>query len=48
MAKITLDTLNNETVRLLAENGRMPIDEMAKSLNTTVPIVRKRIKDSEK
>ena len=43
-----LDALDNKIVRLLTENGRMPIGEMAKSLNVTAPTVRSRIKDLEK
>jgi Lrp/AsnC family transcriptional regulator for asnA, asnC and gidA len=48
MNKINLDTLDNEIIRLLTENGRMPIGEMAKRLNVTAPTIRKRIKDLEK
>ena len=48
MNKIDLDTLDNEIIRLLTENGRMPIGEMAKRLNVTAPTIRKRIKDLEK
>ncbi len=43
-----LDELDNEIIKLLAENGRMPIGEMAKKLNVTAPTVRKRIKVLEK
>jgi len=46
--KINLDTLDNEIICLLTENGRMPIGEMAKRLNVTAPTIRKRIKDLEK
>ena len=48
MDKIGLDTLDNEIIRLLTENGRMPIGEMAKRLDVTAPTIRKRIKDLEK
>ena len=48
MAKTNLDTLDNEIIRLLTENGRMPIGEMAKKLNVTSPTIRNRIKDLEK
>jgi len=48
MNKINLDTLDNEIICLLTENGRMPIGEMAKRLNVTAPTIRKRIKDLEK
>ena len=47
MNKIDFDTLDNEIIRLLTENGRMPIGEMAKRLNVTAPTIRKRIKDLE-
>ena len=43
-----LDELDNEIIKLLAENGRMPIGEMAKKLDVTAPTVRKRIKVLEK
>jgi len=46
--KTNLDTLDNEIIRLLTENGRMPIGEMAKKLNVTSPTIRNRIKDLEK
>jgi DNA-binding Lrp family transcriptional regulator len=48
MNKIDFDTLDNEIIRLLTENGRMPIGEMAKRLNVTAPTIRKRIRDLEK
>jgi Lrp/AsnC family transcriptional regulator for asnA, asnC and gidA len=48
MDKSNLDKLDNEIIRLLTENGRMPIGEMAKKLNVTSPTVRNRIKDLEK
>lgn len=42
-----LDALDNELIRLLTENGRMPIGEMSKRLNVTAPTVRSRIKNLE-
>ena len=48
MDKTNLDTLDNEIIRLLTENGRMPIGKMAKKLNVTSPTIRNRIKDLEK
>jgi Lrp/AsnC family transcriptional regulator for asnA, asnC and gidA len=46
--KTNLDTLDNEIIRLLTENGRMTIGEMTKKLNVTAPTVRSRIKGLEK
>jgi len=46
--KTNLDTLDNGIIRLLTENGRMPIGDMAKELNVTSPTIRNRIKDLEK
>jgi len=46
--KANLDTMDTEIIRLLAENGRMPIGEMAKKLKVTSPTIRSRIKDLEK
>ena len=48
MDKTNLDTLDNEIIRLLTENGRIPIGEMAKKLNVTAPTIRNRIKGLEK
>ena len=48
MDKTILDTLDNKIIRLLTENGRMPIGEMSKRLNVTAPTIRNRIKDLEK
>lgn len=48
MDKTNLDKLDNNIIRLLTENGRMPIGEMAKKLNVTSPTIRNRIKDLEK
>jgi DNA-binding Lrp family transcriptional regulator len=45
MDKINFDTLDNEIIRLLTENGRMPIGEMSKRLNVTAPTIRNRIKN---
>jgi len=47
MEKAKLDTLDNEIVRLLTENGRMSIGEMTKKLNVTAPTIRSRIKNLE-
>ena len=44
MKKKTLDSLDNELIRLLTEDGRMPIGDMAERLNVTAPTVRSRIK----
>jgi Lrp/AsnC family transcriptional regulator for asnA, asnC and gidA len=48
LGKANLDTLDNEIIHLLTENGRMSIGEMAKKLNVTSPTIRNRIKDLEK
>ena len=48
MDKINLDTMDTEIIRLLTENGRMPIGEMAKKLKVTTPTIRSRVKDLEK
>jgi Lrp/AsnC family transcriptional regulator, regulator for asnA, asnC and gidA len=42
-----IDALDNEIIRLLTDDGRMPIGEMAKKLKVTAPTVRKRIKSLE-
>ena len=47
MDQTILDTLDNKIVRLLTENGRMPIGEMAKRLTVTAPTIRSRIKNLE-
>jgi Lrp/AsnC family transcriptional regulator for asnA, asnC and gidA len=39
-----LDALDNEIIRLLIADGRMPIGELAKKLNVTAPTIRSRIK----
>ena len=48
MEKAKLDTLDNEIVRLLTENGRMSIGEMTKMLKVTAPTIRSRVKNLEK
>ena len=48
MDKANLDTLDNDIIRLLTENGRMPIGEMSKQLKVTAPTIRNRIKNLEK
>ena len=48
MEKAELDVLDNEIIRLLTKNGRMPIGEMAKKLNVTAPTIRSRIRTIEK
>jgi DNA-binding Lrp family transcriptional regulator len=42
--KSALDQLDNEIIRLLTEDGRMSIGEMAKRLNVTAPTIRSRMK----
>ena len=44
MNKTVLDALDNEIIRLLTEDGRMSIGELAKKLNVTAPTIRSRIK----
>ena len=44
MAKIVLDALDNEIIRLLTKDGRMSIGELAKNLDVTAPTIRSRIK----
>jgi Lrp/AsnC family transcriptional regulator for asnA, asnC and gidA len=46
--KTKLDTLDNDIIRLLTENGRIQIGKMVKKLNVTAPTVRNRIKGLEK
>lgn len=43
-----LDALDNGIIRLLTEDGRMPIGELAAKLDVTAPTVRNRIKCLEK
>jgi Lrp/AsnC family transcriptional regulator for asnA, asnC and gidA len=45
--KTVLDALDNEIIRLLTEDGRMSIGELAKKLNVTAPTIRSRIKNLE-
>jgi Lrp/AsnC family transcriptional regulator for asnA, asnC and gidA len=47
MNKRSLDSIDNKIIRLLDENGRMPIGEMAKRLHITAPTVRTRVKNLE-
>jgi Lrp/AsnC family transcriptional regulator for asnA, asnC and gidA len=47
MKKKTLDSMDNEIIRLLTEDGRMPIGDMAARLNVTAPTIRSRIKNLE-
>jgi Lrp/AsnC family transcriptional regulator for asnA, asnC and gidA len=42
--KTVLDALDNEIIRLLTNDGRMSIGELAKKLTVTAPTVRSRIK----
>lgn len=44
LEKTMLDAVDNQIIRLLTEDGRMPIGEMAKTLKVTAPTVRSRIK----
>lgn len=48
MDKPYLDKLDNEIIRLLTENGRIRVGEMAKKLDVTSPTIRSRIKNLEK
>lgn len=48
MGHTILDPLDNEIIRLLTEDGRMSIGEIAKKLDVTAPTIRKRIKQLEK
>jgi len=48
MDRQNLDALDNDIIRLLNRQGRMPIGEMTKTLNVTAPTVRSRIKSLEK
>jgi len=44
MSKTVLDALDYEIIRLLTEDGRMSIGEMAKKLDITAPTIRSRVK----
>jgi Lrp/AsnC family transcriptional regulator for asnA, asnC and gidA len=48
MPKKALDSLDKKIVRLLTEDGRIPIGDMAERLGVTAPTVRSRIKNLEK
>ena len=47
MKNRAIDTLDNEIIRLLTEDGRIPIGDMAARLNVTAPTIRSRIKNLE-
>ena len=47
MEKLNIDALDNEIIRLLTKDGRMPIGEIAKKLNVTAPTIRNRMKTLE-
>ena len=47
MKKKAIDSLDNEIIRLLTADGRMPIGDMAARLNVTAPTIRSRIKNLE-
>jgi len=47
MKKKAFDSLDNEIIRLLTEDGRMPIGDMAARLNVTAPTIRSRISNLE-
>ena len=48
MSKKGLDSLDKKLVRLLTEDGRIPVGDMAARLGVTAPTVRSRIKNLEK
>jgi len=48
MPKKALDSLDKKIVRLLTEDGRIPVGDMAARLGVTAPTVRSRIKNLEK
>jgi len=48
MPKKALDSLDKKLVRLLTEDGRIPVGDMAVRLGVTAPTVRSRIKNLEK
>ena len=48
MPEKALDSLDKRLVRLLAEDGRIPVGDMAARLGVTAPTVRSRIKNLEK
>jgi Lrp/AsnC family transcriptional regulator for asnA, asnC and gidA len=47
MLKKVPDSLDHKIIRLLVENGRMPVGEIAERLNVTAPTVRGRIRSLE-
>jgi Lrp/AsnC family transcriptional regulator, regulator for asnA, asnC and gidA len=47
MTKKDLDSMDTKIIKLLIEDGRMPVGEMAKRLHVTAPTVRARIKSLE-
>ena len=48
MLEKALDSLDKKIVRLLTEDGRIPVGDMAARLGVTAPTVRSRIKNLEK
>ena len=48
MPEKALDSLDKKLVRLLTEDGRIPVGDMAARLDVTAPTVRSRIKNLEK
>ena len=48
MPEKALDSLDKKLVRLLTEDGRIPVGDMAVRLGVTAPTVRSRIKNLEK
>ena len=48
MPEKALDSLDKKIVRLLTEDGRIPVGDMAARLGVTAPTVRSRIKNLEK
>ena len=48
MLEKALDSLDKKLVRLLTEDGRIPVGDMAARLDVTAPTVRSRIKNLEK
>ncbi len=47
MERKALDALDNKIIRLLGEDGRMSVGDMAEKLGVTAPTVRSRIKSLE-
>ena len=48
MPEKAIDALDKKIVRLLTEDGRIPVGDMAARLGVTAPTVRSRIKNLEK